>query len=256
MRVHIDMQEIEFDDYGHGPAVLFIHDYPGNRDLPGVTFQTLVDAGYRVVVSNLRPLTPPVERSLAAETDAAAGLLNYLGIGRAVVCAVGTGGYVLYDLLERHDERVAGFSFIVTAAMAAEIRSRADHKAIRAALRAGRLDTIRRCFFDTFPPRTATAAGCELRQLRELAEHLRQVAVATRGRGYAALLAALALPPLLIEGEGRHTAAKSLLKATRQVAHGGLRTLKGINAQLLGLRELLLPRDESAEDEEVAPKPI
>lgn len=263
MKAHIDTLEIEYDDYGHGPAVLFVHDYASNRDLLGSPFLTLVDAGYRVVVSNLRGSDAGRPRDLARETDSAAGLLSYLGIGRAVVCGIGSGGYVLYDLMERHPERVAGFSFIVTAAMAAEIRSKADHKAIRTALRDGRLDVIRRCFFDTFPPRNATTSGSELRQLRELIAHLRQIATATRGQGYAALLAALALPPLLVEGERRWTAKESLLKAslqigaaTRQVANGGLRRLKGLNEQLLGLRELLLPRDEQPEEEEIVTQSI
>lgn len=264
MKAHIDSTEIDYDEYGQGPAVLFIHDYASNRDLLGSPFLTLVDAGYRVVVSNLRHSPDAEPRNLANETDTAAGLLNYLGIGRALVCAIGTGGYVLYNLMERHPDRVAGFSFIVTTAMAAEIRSRADRKAIRAALREGRLDVIRRCFFDTFPPHTVpTPAGHELSQLRALIGHLRQAATVTREQGCAALLASLALPPLLIEGDQRRSAKGSLLQAsrqigaaTRQVATGGLRRLKGLNDQLLGLRELLLPSDEQVEEDDIVTHPV
>jgi pimeloyl-ACP methyl ester carboxylesterase len=264
MKAHIDRTEIEYDEYGQGPTVLFIHDYASNRDLLGSPFSTLVDAGYRVVLSNLRDKEGTGQRNLALETDTAAGLLNYLGVGRAVVCAIGTGGYVLYDLMERHPDRVAGFSFIVTTAMVAEIRSRADRKAIRTALREGRLDVIRRCFFDTFPAHSApTPGGSELSQLRTLISHLCQVAAATREQGCAALLATLALPPLLIEGEKRRSAKGSLLQAsrqigaaTRQVANGGLRRLKGLNDQLLGLRELLLPSDEQTEEDDIVSHPV
>jgi hypothetical protein len=40
------------------------------------------------------------------------------------------------------------------------------------------------------------------------------------------------------------------------VANGGLRRLKGLNEQLLGLRELLLPRDEEPEEEEIVTQSV
>jgi pimeloyl-ACP methyl ester carboxylesterase len=54
--------------------------------------------------------------------DDLAALLEYLGVGRAVVGGMSMGGYVLLNLLERYQERVAAACFIVT-------RSGADDEA-------------------------------------------------------------------------------------------------------------------------------
>jgi pimeloyl-ACP methyl ester carboxylesterase len=138
MKAKIEHVEIDYQEAGCGPAVMVLHDYPSGRDLLATHFKPLVEAGYRVIVTGLgRGKEAP-----GARTRDVVALLNYLGIGRAAVIGISRGGYVLLDLMERHPERVAAGSFVVTAAMAREMRRRAGRAEVQAALLRGRLDQL------------------------------------------------------------------------------------------------------------------
>jgi len=249
---------------GHGPALVVIHSGDDNNGLLESTFLPLAKAGLRVVVTNLHQGD---DSSLAEDLDSATlctnNLLDYLGIGRAVVIGIGAGGYVLYKLMEEHPGRVAGFSFVVSPSMVQEIQSRTDRKAVRAALQEGRIADIKRIFFSTFPPLPGTTpATSSLRQLRKLVKSICSAAEASNGKHYATLLAQLELPPLLVESPGREIprrllgASQQFGAATKTVAVGGFKRILGLNAQLLGLVALLVPQEELDADEKIIIDPV
>jgi len=253
----------DYVESGHGPALLVLHSGADNNELLDSTFRPLAAAGFRVVVTNLQQRSDSaLPDDLEAATHSANSLLDYLGIGRAVVIGIGAGGYILYNLMEQHPGRVAGFSFVVSQAMVREIQSRTDRKAIRAALHEGRIADIKRSFFATFPPLPGSnPAPGDLRRLRKLVKSICAAAAKEDGRHCATLLAHLDLPPLLVEGPDRAIprrllgVSQQVGAATLTVAVGGIKRIMGLNAQLLGLLALLVPPEELEAEETIMVDP-
>jgi pimeloyl-ACP methyl ester carboxylesterase len=129
MQAFINGINLAYDDHGSGPAVLLIHGFPLSRKMWYPQLRTLVDAGYRVVVPDLRGFgesdAPAGPYSMELFADDLVGLLDYLAIDRAVVGGMSMGGYVLFSLLERHLPRVRAACFICTRAVADDEAGRA-----------------------------------------------------------------------------------------------------------------------------------
>jgi pimeloyl-ACP methyl ester carboxylesterase len=126
MKSRINGITMGFDDSGSGPAVCLIHGFPLDRRMWQPQVSSLVSAGYRVIAPDLRGFgesdAPDGPYSMELFADDLVGLLNSLGIGRAVVGGMSMGGYVLLNMVERYPERLAAACFIVT-------RSGADDEA-------------------------------------------------------------------------------------------------------------------------------
>ena len=107
-----------YDDIGHGPAVVLLHDFPLSRSMWEPQISPLVAAGYRVIVPDLRGFGESSEAEAPCDVsvyaDDVVALLNYLGIGRAVFGGMSLGGYVLFDLLERFRTRAMAAAFVAT----------------------------------------------------------------------------------------------------------------------------------------------
>ncbi len=150
MQAKINGVRIGYDDFGQGPAVLFIHDYPVNRQMWQAQVTPLVEAGFRVVLTDLRgfgesQLTEgPV--SLATYSADIIGLLDYLGIGRAAACGLSLGGYVLFDLLEHYPQRIVGACLASSRPVADDVHERAKRAELLAALENGQLEAIKKEF--------------------------------------------------------------------------------------------------------------
>jgi 3-oxoadipate enol-lactonase len=108
------------DVRGDGPALLLVHGFPLDRTLWAHQVATL--AGWRRIAPDLRGMgasdAPADGYSIAAYADDLVRLLDRLGIARAVVAGLSMGGYVVFDLLRRHRERVAGVILVDTRAEA------------------------------------------------------------------------------------------------------------------------------------------
>ena len=148
MQAAINGTHISFDDYGRGPAVLFIHDFPLNRKMWQQQAEAIAAAGFRVIIPDLRGFG---DSELKAESctintysEDLIGLLNFLGIGRAVICGLSMGGYILFDLLENHPDRVAGACLVSTRPVADDTHERARRSELLAALNMGLADDVRR----------------------------------------------------------------------------------------------------------------
>lgn len=147
MQAIINGANIGFDDSGQGPAVLFIHDFPLNRKMWKHQMETVVQAGFRVIVPDLRGFGSSELNtdscSISTYSQDIIALLDFLGIGRAVICGLSMGGYVLFDLLENHPNRVAGACLISTRPVADDIHERARRSEFLVALGKGLANEVR-----------------------------------------------------------------------------------------------------------------
>lgn len=92
--------QIGYDDFGQGPAVLFIQDDPSDRQIWTEQIDPVVAAGFRVILAELHG---------EGECIDLINLLDSLGVGRAAVCSHTCRGSVLNDLLVHFPQRIAGF---------------------------------------------------------------------------------------------------------------------------------------------------
>ncbi len=108
------------DTGGSGPVVLLVHGWMFASDLNWLrTYAPLAAAGYRVLAMDLRGHGRGLRSSerfrLADCADDAAGLLDVLGVGQALVVGYSMGGPVTQLLARRHPHKVAGFVLCATA---------------------------------------------------------------------------------------------------------------------------------------------
>jgi pimeloyl-ACP methyl ester carboxylesterase len=147
MQAIIKGVNISYDDFGQGPAVLFIHDFPLNRKMWQQQVHAVVDAGFRVIIPDLRGFGDSELKTdscmINTYSQDIIGLLNFLGVGRAVMCGLSMGGYIIFDLLENHPQRVAGACLISTRPVADDIHERAKRTELLVSLNKGLVDDVR-----------------------------------------------------------------------------------------------------------------
>jgi 3-oxoadipate enol-lactonase len=132
MKASINGISMTYDDYGQGPAVVLIHGYGVGCQMWSPQTKSISAGGFRVIAPNLRGFgeseAPDGHFDISTFADDITQLLNYLGIGRAVVCGMSMGGYVLMDLLERHPQRVAAACFIATRCQSDNAKEKASRE--------------------------------------------------------------------------------------------------------------------------------
>ena len=113
--------EIAFDDIGSGFPIVFLHAFPLNRTMWEPQVTALV-AEFRCITIDMRGFggsgkgTPPY--SVDRYADDVAGVLDTLGIERAVIAGLSMGGYVAFALWRRHRDRVRALVLADTRAVA------------------------------------------------------------------------------------------------------------------------------------------
>lgn len=250
MKATLNDVTIRYEDAGSGPAMLVIHDGSSSREI-GQLFAPLVEGGYRVIVTHLDELGKrrPADFDLATSSRQAMALLNFLGIGRAVVFGIGLGGLVLLDILDTSPERVAASSLVIGSATASQIRQLASRPEVSAALKEGRFRDLKEELLSVLP-----AAGKEktaqssLPQLRGWIDcfRSRDIYLSTIHHR-SALLADINIPPLIIESE---EADSDRSRRKVSIASRSWRKIRGVNVHLGALLQFLMPDD--GEDEEEA----
>ena len=212
MQATINGVKIGYDDFGSGPAVLFVHDYPLNRQMWQQQVEPLVSNGFRVVLTDLRGYgdseinSDPV--NIQTYSDDLIGLLDYLGIGRAAACGLALGGYVLFDLMERYPQRIAGACLVSSRPVADDIHERAKRGMIRAELNQGRLTQVKLQLYemlfagqkDGIPEPLGSQVRDWIQQLKTCTLDAAIQAIAQR-KDYTFLLKSLKIPTLLVGAE-------------------------------------------------------
>ncbi len=146
MKAMINGNSLAYDDFGCGPAIVLIHGFPLNRQMWTRQVDPLVKAGYRVIMPDLRGFgdssasaAPWTLQTMAGDV---LGLLNYLGIGRAVFCGSLMGGTVVLHLLERFSHKVAGACLVSTPVQGADQAEKTRCNELIWMAEAGRLNDL------------------------------------------------------------------------------------------------------------------
>ncbi len=110
MRVPAGDVELAVDVRGEGVPVLFVHGFPFDRTVWRHQLATL--SRVRRIAPDLRGVgdssaPPDVDAySLTRYADDLVAVLDALGVRQAVLCGLSMGGYIIFELLRRHPERV------------------------------------------------------------------------------------------------------------------------------------------------------
>jgi 3-oxoadipate enol-lactonase len=111
MRGRVAGTELQYEDRGAGPPILFLHAFPLGLFMWDEQVAAL-EATHRLVRFDYRGFggSPPGDEPLTMDriADDAAALLDHLGIGRAVVVGCSMGGYAAFAMVRRHAARLGG----------------------------------------------------------------------------------------------------------------------------------------------------
>lgn len=201
------------DVAGDGPALLLVHGFPLDRSMWRRVASGLT--GWRRIAPDLRGMglsdVPASGYTMADYADDLAALLDAVGAGPVVLCGLSMGGYVAFELLRRHSQRVRALVLVNT-------RADADDAAGREK-RNGMIARIRRdgpgFLADDMLPRLLAPASLAtmpdvVREVRAMvgghpAAGLVGAIEAMRDRRSAApLLPAIAVPTLVVHGSDDH----------------------------------------------------
>jgi pimeloyl-ACP methyl ester carboxylesterase len=143
MGARVNGIEIDWRERGSGDAILFIHGFPLNSAMWEPQLGAL-PPGWRGIAPDLRGFGATTEGPegdypmdlLARDLG---GLLDHLGIERAVICGLSMGGYVAFQFCRLYPERVRALVLCATRAEAdsADAR-RVRHQLARRVLAEGR----------------------------------------------------------------------------------------------------------------------
>jgi pimeloyl-ACP methyl ester carboxylesterase len=248
--------ELNYEDFGRGPAVVILHDFPSNREMRQAHFGLLSEVGCRVVVTNPGGLGRNWTGVDAEECSRrVVALLNYLGVGRALVIGISAAGYALLDLMQRFPARVAAASFIVGPELAADLRRRAERPDVLAALREGCCDDLKEAFLACRPESRDRRAPLKLHRLHAWLGRVCRAGMRGRSEGRrdcSAMLDAFDPPPLLVE-TGADPEPVAGGRSRKRRGAGRRRPFRALNAPLTALVEALLPPEECFEEDAEVP---
>lgn len=250
MKANLNDTVIRYEELGTGPAILVLHDAPSNRDILR-HFVPLAEAGYRIVVTHLEGGTSKgSDPELRLCSRSAVALLNFLGIGRAVVFGIGRGGSVLLDLMDHTPDRVAASTLVVGPEAAGRIRRLSERPDFGAALREGLLSEVRDELLAILSSEKEKTALSPLFRLGSWIESVRSRNLYCSAIHHrSALLTGLDVPPLIEETDGE--GGRSPVRRASRAASRGWRKLRGMNAHLAALVHSLFPPDEELDEEDV-----
>ncbi|HEX4575407.1 MAG TPA: alpha/beta fold hydrolase [Gemmatimonadales bacterium] len=162
------------DVRGDGQPVLFLHGFPFDRSM--WRHQVAALSRYQRIAPDLRGVggstapASPDEYTLARYTDDLIALLDALGVGAVTVCGLSLGGYLVFELLRHHAERLRALVLVDTqpgADSGAARRGRDELTTL--AERDGPDGVLERLLPSLVAPHTATTQPEVVEQVREMA---------------------------------------------------------------------------------------
>lgn len=151
---------LSYEERGSGTPLLLIHGFPLSARIWREQLVAL-SGSFRVIAPDLRGFGksefPAGDCTMDDYADDLIGLLDRLGIEKAVVCGMSMGGYVLFNLLERYPTRVAAACFMVTRAGSDDSDGRKRRKLLAGEVLAKGATVVAAAFSKVlFAPQTAT----------------------------------------------------------------------------------------------------
>src|SRR5947209_2067631 len=107
MKTSVNNINIGYDDHGIGQPIFFLHAFPLNRSMWEGEMRALLSEGrYRLVSPDWRgfgesDITTDVS-TMEMFADDVAGLMDMLGVSRAVLCGLSMGGYAAFAFLRKY----------------------------------------------------------------------------------------------------------------------------------------------------------
>ncbi len=211
MHAMIDGVRLGYDSAGSGEALVLLHGFPLNRTIWDAQFSALAKL-CRVVRLDLRASGesgrgegPALMETLAGDV---CGLLDTLGIERAILAGHAMGGYVALAFFRMYAERVAGFALI------------ASHVAADMPARAGERDAQAETVADLFAPAFAATHPAEVERVRAIVTAADPAGAAAQIIGMKErvdstdLLEDIRVPALIIGGNSDRLIAPPVLEQT------------------------------------------
>jgi YbgC/YbaW family acyl-CoA thioester hydrolase len=125
-RVTVNGVNLVFDDQGDGRSILFIHGYPLDRTIWRDQVRGL--KGWRRIAPDLRGLgesdAPDLGYSMATYAADLSALLEALDVRQVVLCGLSMGGYVAFEMLRTHRDRVSALVLLSTRAESDSVEAR------------------------------------------------------------------------------------------------------------------------------------
>jgi YbgC/YbaW family acyl-CoA thioester hydrolase len=199
---------------GGGPPVLFVHGFPFDRTMWKHQLAALGGGRCQRVAVDLRgagassvPASPD-EYDMARYADDLVAVLDAVGASRAVICGLSMGGYIAFELLRRHPERVRALVLCDTKAEADSAEGKRGRDEMAAlAERDGAAAVAARLLPKLLAPATLAAQPEVVEHVRAMIERTPVAGIvgalrAMRDRRDATdLLPHIAVPTLVLGGE-------------------------------------------------------
>ncbi len=199
------------------PNVVLLHAFPLDRRLWDDVVDAVADAGWDVVVPDLRGFGesaysedgPDDEPSLTWMARDVLGILDRIGVNSAVVVGLSLGGYVAMELARQDPSRIAGLALLDTKASADTEEARANRLRVAdQVLEAGSTAALARAMLPALLGATTHETRPEVvERVRGWIEEADPAGVAWAQRAMAARpdshadLAALTVPALVLWGD-------------------------------------------------------
>jgi pimeloyl-ACP methyl ester carboxylesterase len=133
MKTFVNNTNLAYTDHGAGLPVIFLHAFPLNRGMwDGDLAALLAEQRYRLVSLDWRGFgesdIPNDISTMELFADDVAGLMDQLGIEKAVLCGLSMGGYAAFVFLRRYPQRLSGLILADTKPAADTSEARANRE--------------------------------------------------------------------------------------------------------------------------------
>lgn len=210
LRVRADGVDLAVEVRGEGLPVVFVHGFPLDRTMWRHQLAGL--PRWRRIALDLRGVggsTAPTEGySMARYADDVAAVLDVLRVEQAVLCGLSMGGYIAFEFLRRHPERVKAVILADTRADAdSEEARRARDELAAVAQREGPKAVGERLLPRLLAPATHVVQPEVVRHVRDMARRWAVAGIVGALRAMCdrpdsmATLTAIAVPALVVVGE-------------------------------------------------------